>query len=171
MRTIKLSKSRFVILMSLVALMTLAAVAVVQASTPIPTEGTFVSTVIPGTFSVDKVVGQNMFYSVDTIIVLEGNLEGTGLLEETGVEHGGGAGPLIAHGVIHFEGTIDGHEGSIDIQYNRIKHGGLSSPAQWEGDRMFVTNTGTGELANLHGGAHIVGVYGVGSSTGQYHFD
>ena len=173
MRTRKLLKTRFMILLSVAMVMSVAAIAVAQASTPIATSGNFVSTL--GSFSVDKVAGQNLFYNLSTVIEFTGTLSGTGEIVETGVEHGGGEGPIVAHGVIHFAGTIgDSDPGTIDIQYNRTQDGGFASAVEYEGDRVFLSHTGTGGLANLHGTAHFVGAPGlvsVGTYAGQFHFD
>ena len=165
----KLLKARFMALLSLVIVMSLAVFAVVQASTPIPTEGDWTAITTEFEF---EVVGQNLFYSAVADMEFTGSLIGTAVLVESGVEHGGGEGPLVARGVIHFTGSIDGSdEGSIDMKYTRIKDGGLSSPISMEGKRVFDSKTGTGGLANMHGTAHFDGALGVGTYEGQYHFE
>ncbi|MDP6511660.1 MAG: hypothetical protein QF878_00525, partial [SAR202 cluster bacterium] len=158
MRKTKLTTTRFFILFSLVAIMSPAAVAVAQASTPKPSSGEWFFTGITS-FTPDKFAGGNMFYTLVGTIAFTGTLEGTGVTVETGIEHGGGEGPLVASAVIHFTGTIDGSApGSIDIKYNRLKHGGFADASIGsEGNRVFVSNTGTGGLANLHGTAHFDG--------------
>ncbi len=172
MRTSKLLKARILILLSLVAVMSLAAVAVAQASTPTPSSGSFWTTGL-NYLTFDKVAGQNTFYSIGVSIEFSGTLKGTGVIEESGVIHGGGAGPTVGHAVIHFTGTIgNSAPGTIDIRYNRKKDGGLFESVPSIGDRVFVTNTGAGGLANLHGTAHFEGLIGeMGSYEGQYHFD
>jgi len=153
--------------------MSLAAVVVVQASAPTPSSGSFAFTDITY-FNFDKEVGQNRFYTLKGKIVFNGTLSGTGRIVETGVELGGGAGPVVAHAVIEFTGTIGNSLiGTIDIQYNRIKEGGIfDSSLGSEGDRVFLSPTGAGGLAGLHGTAHFVSDgTGAGTYEGQYHFE
>ena len=173
MRITKLLKARFLILLSLAMVMSLAAVAVVQASAPTPSSGGYTFIADPETFK-SKVVGQNLFYTVKGMITFTGTLSGTGYLVETGVVHGDGEGPLVAHAVIDFSGSIGDLSsdcGTIIIEYNRIKQGGFASPVQTAGVRQFLSHTGTGCLANLHGTAQFDGAFGVGTYEGQYHFD
>ena len=92
-----------------------------------PTKGDWVSTIVTDSFSVDKVIGETKLYTISLDYTINGDLNGTGELIETGEEHGGETGTLVAHGFIYFTCTIgDSEPGTIVIRYDRTQNGGLS---------------------------------------------
>ena len=81
---------------------------------------------------------------------------------------------MVAHAVIQFTDTIGNSiMGTIDNQINRMKEWGIfDSSLGSEGDRVFLSPTGAGGLAGLHGTAHFVSDgTGAGTYEGQYHFE
>jgi hypothetical protein len=142
-----------------------------------PTKGEWAVTTVSGSYSVDKEINQTKFYTISFDYTVTGDMNGTGEMVETGAEHGGLEGSLVAQGFIHFTGTIgDSEPGTIVIRYNRSQNSGFSNRnARFTGDREYLTLTSTGGLANLHGTEQCMGSPSgegaQGSYEGSYYFD
>lgn len=65
-----------------------------------PTKGDWMSTIVTDSFSVDKVIGETKFHTINLDYTISGDLI------ETGQEHGSETGSLVAHGFTYFTGTI-----------------------------------------------------------------
>jgi hypothetical protein len=150
-------------LVPVVALVALAGVTSVFASPPEPASGTF--SINPPTVNTIRSAGGNTFIDMNFTIDYTGTMEGISTVNGTLIVHADGISANF-HGVEVFTGTVNGVAGTLTFN-----NSGQTQSDGTNRDTLAIVS-GTGELSNLHGVLHEVGVvtptHGpVGTYTGQ----
>jgi len=149
----------------LAVLLSMLLIPVVQATAyarapPTAAEGTW--TYIITDFKVIKQVGGNTFVSAEETGTWTGTFIGTSKMVVSGVIHSDGL--LTFHGLIYFEGTVGGVDGTLVIRYS----GKVMPTGELTGH--WVIQSGTGDLVNLRGRGTLGGLGYDLTYSGQVHF-